>query len=111
MATPSGVGEPDHLTPGRTVVAMDQMHALFAPLATVSDSGKLLYVQARSVTSRDSRHWTIRLRKGWTFHNGEPVTARSYADSATGPSRAARLYNDAQKRILRDFPTIPLFYL
>ncbi|WP_326688183.1 ABC transporter substrate-binding protein [Streptomyces sp. NBC_01795] len=95
IQTPEGgyslaVGEPDHLTPGRTVVSMDQIHALFAPLATVSDSGKLSYVQARSVTSRDSRHWTVRLRHGWTFHNGEPVTARSYADSwnraAYGPN-------------------------
>ncbi|WP_019546007.1 peptide ABC transporter substrate-binding protein [Streptomyces sulphureus] len=82
--------EPDHLTPGRTVTSMDPIHALFAPLVTVRDSGKLGYVQAKSVTSRDSRHWTIRLREGWTFHNGEPVTARSYADSwnhaAYGPN-------------------------
>ncbi|MFI1396033.1 ABC transporter substrate-binding protein [Streptomyces sp. NPDC020681] len=75
------VGEPDHLTPGRSQVAMDQMHAMFAPLVRIDDKGELSYVQAQSVTSSDSVHWTVKLRAGWTFHNGEPVTAQSYADA------------------------------
>jgi oligopeptide transport system substrate-binding protein len=38
-------------------------------------------VVASSVTSADQITWTIRLRDGWTFHNGEPVTAHSFVDA------------------------------
>lgn len=84
------VGEPDHLTPGRSTVGWDELRVLFAPLVKVDQQGKVSYVQAQSVTSTDARHWTIKLRSGWTFHNGEPVTAQSYADAwnatAYGPN-------------------------
>ncbi|MDH6214053.1 peptide ABC transporter substrate-binding protein [Streptomyces pseudovenezuelae] len=84
------VGEPDHLTPGRSTVGWDQLRVLFAPLVKVDQQGKVSYVQARSVTSADAKHWTIKLRSGWTFHNGEAVTAQSYADAwnatAYGPN-------------------------
>ncbi|MEV7421209.1 ABC transporter substrate-binding protein [Streptomyces sp. NPDC091212] len=80
------VAEPDHLTPGRSTTANDESRVLFAPLVKVDAKGDLSYVQAKSVTSPDARHWTIELRSGWTFHNGEPVTAKSYAD---GWNRAA----------------------
>ncbi|MGW4032989.1 peptide ABC transporter substrate-binding protein [Streptomyces sp. NPDC004838] len=84
------VGEPDHLTPGRTTIGYDQVRVLFAPLVGVDAKGKISYVQAESVTSPDARHWTIKLRPGWKFHNGEPVTAQSYADAwnatAYGPN-------------------------
>ncbi len=84
------VGEPDHLTPGRTTIGYDQVRVLFAPLVKVDDKGRTSYVQAESVTSADARHWTVKLRSGWTFHNGEPVTAQSYADAwnatAYGPN-------------------------
>ena len=36
---------------------------------------------AESITTTDSRVYTIRLRPGWTFHDGSPVTARSFADA------------------------------
>jgi ABC-type oligopeptide transport system substrate-binding subunit len=37
---------------------------------------------AKSVTSDDGGvTWTIELNPGWTFHNGEPVTAQSYVDA------------------------------
>ncbi|MGW3646243.1 peptide ABC transporter substrate-binding protein [Streptomyces sp. NPDC000878] len=84
------VGEPDHLTPGRSTVGWDELRVLFAPLVTVDQQGKVSYVQAESVTSTDARHWTIKLRSGWKFHNGEAVTAQSYADAwnttAYGPN-------------------------
>jgi oligopeptide transport system substrate-binding protein len=83
-------GEPDHLTPGRQLVAFDQVISLFSPLVSLDDDNKITYVQAESVTSDDATHWTITLRKGWTFHNGEPVTAQSYVDAwnytAYGPN-------------------------
>ncbi|WP_406002804.1 ABC transporter substrate-binding protein [Streptomyces sp. NBC_00829] len=75
------VGEPEHLTPGRTLVTLEPLRVLFAPLTKVDTKGRISYIQAESVTSSDSRHWTIKLRQGWTFHNGEPVTAANYADA------------------------------
>lgn len=45
---------------------------------------------ARSITSFDAVHWTIRLKEGWTFHDGEPLTAQSFVDAwnhaAYGPN-------------------------
>lgn len=34
---------------------------------------------AESFESEDGQNWTITLKDGFTFHNGEPVTAESYA--------------------------------
>ncbi|MGH8883475.1 MAG: peptide ABC transporter substrate-binding protein, partial [Stackebrandtia sp.] len=36
---------------------------------------------AESIHSDDQKLWTIRIKDGWTFHNGEPVTARSFVDA------------------------------
>ncbi|MBA8794191.1 ABC-type transport system substrate-binding protein [Friedmanniella endophytica] len=74
-------GVPDHLTPGRQTVAFDQVMSLFAPLVEVDSSNNISYLQAKSVTSDDAQHWTITIRQGWTFQNGEPVTAKSYVDA------------------------------
>lgn len=85
-----GDDEPDHLTPGQSTGAFDELHALFAPLAKVDQNGKLIMVQAQSITSTDNQTWTVKIKPGWTFHNGEPVTAQSYADAwnatAYGPN-------------------------
>jgi len=82
--------EPDHLSPGRQLVAFAQVESLFAPLVSLDSKNKITYVQAKSVTSDDATHWTITLRSGWTFQNGEPVTAKSYVDAwnytAYGPN-------------------------
>ncbi|WFR68863.1 hypothetical protein P9139_10220 [Curtobacterium flaccumfaciens] len=67
-------GEPDHLTPGRQTVAFDQVQSLFAPLTQTDAKGKLHDVAAKSVESSDNVTWTITLRDGWKFQNGETVT-------------------------------------
>ncbi|MFH9661971.1 ABC transporter substrate-binding protein [Streptomyces sp. NPDC017248] len=36
---------------------------------------------ARSIETRDSRNFTVRLKDGWTFSNGEKVTAHSFVDA------------------------------
>jgi oligopeptide transport system substrate-binding protein len=36
---------------------------------------------AESIKTTDSRVYTITLKKGWTFHDGTPVTAKSFADA------------------------------
>ncbi|WIY05759.1 ABC transporter substrate-binding protein [Amycolatopsis mongoliensis] len=49
------------------------------------------YAVAESVETEDSRVFTIRLKRGWTFHDGSPVTAHSFVDAwnhtAYGPNR------------------------
>jgi oligopeptide transport system substrate-binding protein len=36
---------------------------------------------AESITSDDSRVWTIKIKPNWRFHDGTPVTARSFVDA------------------------------
>ncbi|WP_438486007.1 peptide ABC transporter substrate-binding protein [Streptomyces sp. S186] len=38
-------------------------------------------VLAERITSTDAQHYTVRLKSGWTFSNGEPVTAKSFVDA------------------------------
>jgi peptide/nickel transport system substrate-binding protein/oligopeptide transport system substrate-binding protein len=53
-------------------------------------NGKPVEQQAQSITTSDSRTWIIKIKPGYTFHNGEPVTADSYINSwnfgAYGPN-------------------------
>ena len=83
-------GEPDHLTPGRQTVAFDQVMSVFSPLVDLDSEGSTSFLAAESVESDDAQNWTITLKDGWTFHNGEPVTAQTYVDAwnyvAYGPN-------------------------
>ena len=83
-------GEPDHLTPGRQTVAFDQVQSVFSPLVDLDADGNTSFLAAESVDSDDATTWTIKLRDGWTFHNGDPVTAQTYVDAwnyvAYGPN-------------------------
>ncbi|MEV6735722.1 ABC transporter substrate-binding protein [Streptomyces sp. NPDC051104] len=36
---------------------------------------------AESIRTSDSRNFTVTVKDGWTFSNGEPVTARSFVDA------------------------------
>ena len=81
----------DTLLPANTAVSYAELNLLWAPIVAFHPNGSLDYVQARSITGSDhDRRWTITFRPGWTFQNGQPVTARSYADAwnlaAYGPN-------------------------
>ncbi|MGK5641122.1 peptide ABC transporter substrate-binding protein [Streptomyces sp. URMC 126] len=43
--------------------------------------GSLKMAVAEKIDTTDSQHFTVTLKSGWTFHNGEPVTAKSFVDS------------------------------
>ncbi|AXI79273.1 peptide ABC transporter substrate-binding protein [Peterkaempfera bronchialis] len=45
------------------------------------DTGAARNEIARSITTADRRTFTIRLKPGWRFSNGEPVTAQSFIDA------------------------------
>ena len=52
-------------------------------------TGDPYMANAESITSDDGgKTWTVVLRDGWTFHNGEPVTAQSYVDAWSFGARA-----------------------
>jgi oligopeptide transport system substrate-binding protein len=87
-----GIGEPKFLIPSTTTESNghDVLHALFTPLVDYDDSFRPVELAAEAITSPDNRVWTIRLKPGWTFHNGEPVTADAYINAwnagAWGPN-------------------------
>ncbi|GAA2018325.1 ABC transporter substrate-binding protein [Nakamurella flavida] len=82
--------EPGDLNPGKQITAYDQDMAMYTSLTSVATDGTVTMAAAESVESDDATTWTITLRSGWTFHNGEPVTAQSYVDAwnatAYGPN-------------------------
>lgn len=57
------------------------IRALFTQLLDFDEKGEIVYTNAESVTTKDSKTWTVKLKEGWKFHNGEPVTAQSYVDA------------------------------
>ena len=87
-----GTAEPKSLIPSSTTETSghDVLGALFTPLVEYDAQFRPVELAAESITTTDSRVWTIRIRKGWTFHNGEPVTADSYINAwnagAWGPN-------------------------
>jgi oligopeptide transport system substrate-binding protein len=87
-----GVVEPKHLIPSSaTEVGGSQvLDAIFSPLVVWDDKFAPHEYAAESITSTDNKTWTIKLKPGWTFHNGEPVTADSYINAwnagAWGPN-------------------------
>jgi peptide/nickel transport system substrate-binding protein/oligopeptide transport system substrate-binding protein len=87
-----GHSEPDHLVPANTTssYSFDVITELFDNLMTLTADGKAAPLAAESATSDDQKVWTIKVRPGQKFHNGEPVTAQSFADAwnsaAYGPN-------------------------
>ena len=77
--------EPDHLIPQNNYgAAGTQVHqALFTRLVDFDPTTlKPVPAQADSIdVSDDGLTYTIAIKPGWTFHNGEPVTAQSYVDA------------------------------
>ncbi len=53
-----------------------RINSLFEPLAGMDDAGQLRMVLAEEITpDANATRWTIRVRKGITFHNGKELTA------------------------------------
>ncbi|MEV0231154.1 ABC transporter substrate-binding protein [Nonomuraea sp. NPDC050786] len=76
------VGEPQELlnpqntteTEGSEVLA-----AIFSPLVRYDENKQPVEEAAESITTSDSKVWTIKLKSGYTWHDGTPVTAADYA--------------------------------
>lgn len=56
--------------------------ALFARLVGYkAEDGSTYNLMAESITSTDAKVYDIKLKPGWTFHDGTPVTAQSFVDA------------------------------
>lgn len=87
-----GISEPKNLIPTSCVEEMGHtvLQALFTGLVRWNEQLQPVEVAAESITSPDNKVWSIKLKPGWTFHNGEQVTADSYINAwnagAWGPN-------------------------
>ncbi|MEU4401618.1 ABC transporter substrate-binding protein [Micromonospora orduensis] len=77
------IGEPKHLVPTNTTETSGAqvLTGLFSPLVDYDAQNKPYEVAAESVTSSDNKVWTIKLKDGFTFHNGEKVTSEDYINA------------------------------
>ncbi|MEV1079097.1 ABC transporter substrate-binding protein [Streptomyces sp. NPDC050211] len=75
------VGEPQNpLQPANTMESNGSIvtKALFTGLVDYDSTGKIEMMNAQSVDSTDNKTFTVKLKPGWKFHDGTPVTAESY---------------------------------
>ncbi|GAA5178388.1 ABC transporter substrate-binding protein [Rugosimonospora acidiphila] len=105
IAVTIGIAEPEHLVPTDTVEnnGFQVISALYTPLVRFDNTGKPVLDQAaaKSITTTDNKVWTVHLKDGFTFHNGQKVTADSYIKAwnygAYGPN--AQIGTDFFNRI------------
>lgn len=94
------VCEPEHLIPQNTneSCGTQVLGALFTPLVDYDPKTSEVQIGsgvAASVDSDDQRVWTIRLKDGWTFHNGEAVDAASFARAWNAGAYGPNAYGNA----------------
>src|SRR5215217_4784020 len=80
------IGEPENpIVPGNTSESEGSqvVEALWTGLVQYSnEDGSVQYTGvADSIESDDATTWTVKLKDGWTFHDGTPVTANSFVDA------------------------------
>jgi oligopeptide transport system substrate-binding protein len=86
------IAEPQFLIPVNTneTSGSQVLAALFTPLVDYDKDNKPVMEQAESITSTDNITWTIKIKSGYTFHDGTPVTSDSYINAwnygAYGPN-------------------------
>ncbi len=75
----TGGGSTDTLNPfygGISAIGTAHAQQLYQPLIQLANNAQLQYVLAEEIVPNGStKNWTIRLKKGITFHNGKPFGA------------------------------------
>ncbi|MEU6428165.1 ABC transporter substrate-binding protein [Microbispora sp. NPDC046973] len=60
----------------------DVLDALFTGLVEYDPrTSRATYAMARSISTKDNRRFTVRLREGWRFHDGTEVKAHNFVDA------------------------------
>ena len=78
------ISEPQFLTPGNATESEGilVLQQLFRGLIEYDPATtEVVNAVAASIETEDNQNWTVTLNPGWTFHNGEPVTASSFVDA------------------------------
>ena len=80
------IAEPENpLIPGQTTETEGSqvLYSLFTGLVRYDpETNEAVYNGvAESIESPDQTTWTVRLKDGWTFHDGSPVNAASFVDA------------------------------
>ena len=57
------------------------MDQLFTGLVSYDAEGKTVNEVAESIETEDSKTFTVKLKDGWTFTNGDAITAKTFVDS------------------------------
>ncbi|MET9323748.1 ABC transporter substrate-binding protein [Streptomyces sp. NPDC003038] len=77
------LGEPQHGLVGQNTAeseGAEVLNALFAGLVEYDNkTNEAKLAVAESIETTDSKTWTIKIKDGYTFHNGEKVDAQSFA--------------------------------
>lgn len=88
-----GIVEPSSLIPSNTTEmnGAQVLSSIFYPLVKFDGKSNPYPVAAESITpDKANRVWTVRLKPGFTFSNGEPVTSDNYINAwnygAYGPN-------------------------
>lgn len=68
---------------------------LFEGLRTYDADGKPVNALAESIETTDSQNWTIKVKPGQKFTNGEEITAKTFVDSWNFGANSKNLQNNA----------------
>jgi oligopeptide transport system substrate-binding protein len=68
---------------------------LFEGLRTYDADGKPVNALADSIESSDSQNWTIKVKAGQKFSNGEAITAKTFVDSWNFAALSTNLQNNS----------------
>ena len=98
--------EPESLIPYNTneTCGAEVLNGLYSPLVDYEQgTNEAIWGDdcprcvAADIASEDNINWTITINEGWTFHDGEPVTAQSFVDAL---ELRARTDQRARQRLL-----------
>jgi ABC-type transport system substrate-binding protein len=99
------ISEPEHLIPQNTneSCGSEVLNALFAPLVEYDpETSEIMMGEdadnavAESIeANEDQTVFTIKLKDGWTFHNGEPVNAAAYARAWNAGAYSPNAYGNS----------------
>ncbi|HJW01604.1 MAG TPA: ABC transporter substrate-binding protein [Arthrobacter sp.] len=67
---------------------------LFEGLRTYDPNGKPVNALAESIETTDSQNWTIKVKQGQKFTNGEEITAKTFVDSWNFAANSKNLQNN-----------------